>query len=103
KWTPVGCPRDGADYPVHEDPTRRFAELTEGHRSFGNSLRAADQRAQPRPRQPAVRAQHDLGVEDGEQAFEVTIPRRRTEGVDDGPLAIKIDVGHGRTLDAATG
>src|SRR5262245_53198892 len=29
KWTPVGRPRDGASSPVHEDPTRRFAEATE--------------------------------------------------------------------------
>ena len=103
KWTPVGRPRDGAGYPVHEDPGRRFAEVTEGRHSFGNGPRAANQRDQTRTRLPAVGAQHDLGVEDGDEAFEVTIPRRRTEGADDGLLAINIDVRNGGTLDAATG
>ena len=52
---------------------------------------------------PAVGAQHDVRVEDGEEAFEVTGTRRRQEGVDDDPLAIEIDVGDGRALDASAG
>ena len=100
---PSGAQATPPGDPVHEDPRRRFGEPTEGHRLLGDGLRAADQRDQTRTRRPAVGAQHDVRVEDGEEAFEVTVARRREEGVDDGPLAIEIDVGHGRTLDAATG
>ena len=52
---------------------------------------------------PPSERTHDVRVEDGEEAFEVAVTRRGEEGVDDGPLAIEIDVGHGRTLDPATG
>src|SRR5262249_57627652 len=62
KRTPVGRPGDGAGYPVHEDPRRRFGEPTEGHRLLGNGVRAADQRDQTWTRQPAVGAQHDLAL-----------------------------------------
>ena len=62
-----------------------------------------DQRGETRTRGPAIRAQHDFRIEDGEEAFEVTLARRREERVDDGPLALEIDVRDGRTLDAATG
>ena len=52
---------------------------------------------------PPSERTHDLGVEDGEESFEVAGARRRQEGVDDDPLAVEVDVGHGRALDAATG
>ena len=103
EWTPIGRPGNAAGDPVDEDPRRRFGELTEGHRLRGDGLRAADQRGQTRTRHPAVGAQHDLRVEDGQEAFEVTGARSRQERVDDGPLAIEIDVGDGRALDASTG
>ena len=101
---PSGAQATPPGIAVDEDPGRRLRELTEAHRLPGDGLRAADQRdvSSGRAAPPSERTD-DVRVEDGEEAFEVTVTRRREEGVDDGPLAIQIDVGHGRALDAATG
>ena len=100
---PVGRPRHAAGHAVDEDPGRGLGERAEAHRLLGHGLRRRG-RARPGPGAPAaIGAHHDVRVEDGEEPFEVTLARRGEERVDDGPLAIEIDVGHGRTLDAATG
>ena len=89
--------------PVDEDPRRRLGESTERHRLLGDGLGAAGHRHKPRTRGAAVGSHDDIGVEDGQESFEIAGARRRKEGVDDDPLAVEVDVGYGRTLDAAPG
>ncbi len=99
----VRLPRDAAGGPVDEDARRRGGELAEGQRLPRDGLGAVDQGPEARTRVAAVGPQDDVWVEDREEALEVALTRGSQERVHDGPLAIQVDVRHGRTLDAATG
>jgi hypothetical protein len=69
---------------------------------LGDGPRARYKGIQIWTRHPAVGAQHDVWIEDGEQRPEITGACCGKERIGDGPLAIKTNVGYGRALDPAT-
>ena len=100
----MGChrrPGDAAGDPVDEDPCRRAGEPAEASVA---PQRRPGRRAPARPGSGRVAPpseRTDLRVENGHEPVEVAGPRRGEEGVNDGPLAIEIDIGHPGPLDAA--
>ena len=70
-------------------------EVGERERLPGHGGGSPDQRRR-RGAAAAVGAQHDLGVEDGDERVEVTVAGGGEEGVDHLALAAEVGVGHGR-------
>src|SRR5439155_4927136 len=85
--------RDDTGGAVDEGRLRERGEPLERQRLTGYGPRPADL-----ARCAGVGSQHDIRIEDGEQAVEVAGPGGGQERVDDIPLADEVAVGFGRAV-----